>query len=771
MSSAHEFSFPRPVSPTKDSSKSNARMLRQFLRNLKSNAHPYSIITTSTALLTRSNSVSNNHDSARHHYVPQTPPSTSPGPRKHSGHRHRYSTSLSLDNIPRPLPVPPSPSSAEPFKLSAPLTLEDLPPNPKLWTPSQLCAYLSTALRVKSGESMQLPPQVARDIAVFVRESKITGKIFLRLDDAVLETYGVNKLWKSALLRASQTLRQNVLKGHIWGFDLERDQSGINFPPAGDDSAIPGDEDEDDDSTPHRRRRSISQPQTTRSRFKSAGGGSTIKSPPLFQTACLPMISYSANRFSTSPDAQSRHSHAGRHRHGRVKGMVDSFERSSSFDEGDPTSAKLLQEIKGMREMDLEQLRKLRRERSGSTSSISSGSFGSSHSPTSSSDDGSEPGVATSPVDSYNVSTITSSRPLPTPPPSAMEPSSSSHAFKEEEPSIEDLLAQQGEPEDVIGSHPNLASTFKTSNHSYAKSIGTFSISKGKGKAKKRGGVYAWEAEAEGPGKATAKRVPSQVPVPASMSSTSSAKDIFGNSEDTSGIIQEESTGSLGSGDNMEFAFPAVPTKTGEGSGTHTPSRPLPEIPLHPSLIPLLEPEDISFEGAEEPKEEETHEEMIRTSIAETTELLQGFKARLGEVERKVDVLEVEVKELEVANAAREERRAKRIAQAKAEEERKAQEEAEVAKATDESQTAFLAEWPPIVRKVLSGLFRFSPSSSSGPQPSSGQPRLFDPKYWKSSPNLDPQTLSQLPPYVLLVGLGVCAVVLRVVAKKLGGRR
>jgi hypothetical protein len=126
---------------------------------------------------------------------------------------------------------------------------------------------------------------------------------------------------------------------------------------------------------------------------------------------------------------------------------------------------------------------------------------------------------------------------------------------------------------------------------------------------------------------------------------------------------------------------------------------------------------------------------------------LQTFKVRLDEVEHKVDVLEIEVKELELAS---EKRKADEIARTKAKEEQKAHKEEEVAKASD---NAFLTEWP-IVRKVLSGLFG----------PSSDQPR---PKY----PNFDPQTLSQLPPYVLLVSLGMCAVVLRVVTKRLGGRR
>jgi hypothetical protein len=66
-------------------------------------------------------------------------------------------------------------------------SLGDLPSNPKTWTPSQLSAYLSTSLRVKSGETLPLPHPVARDIAQSIRERGITGKMFLRLNDADLE--------------------------------------------------------------------------------------------------------------------------------------------------------------------------------------------------------------------------------------------------------------------------------------------------------------------------------------------------------------------------------------------------------------------------------------------------------------------------------------------------------------------------------------------------------------------------------------------------------
>ncbi|KAF5393400.1 hypothetical protein D9757_000696 [Collybiopsis confluens] len=754
-SSVHDFTFPRSISPTKE--------------HLKPNAHPYKIVTTSTALLSRSNSSTKNH-SSHHHYVPQTPTSTSPT-RKHSDshHRHRYSSSLSSDNLPRPLPVPPSSANESPngksYYTLPPLTLEDLPSNPKLWTSAQLCSYLTTALRVKSGESLQLPHQVARDIAGFVRESKITGRVFLRLDEKDLEAYGVNKLWKTALLRASQHLRSNVLKGQIWGFEDHVDErsNGVTFPFVSPlEDIVPGHENENDEDTPHRRRRSISQPQYTDAStimsspfpnglpvYSSASSSSSTED--LFSpTSISPMISSSGSRFSGQPqgfESHLRHSHRGRTRHGKVKGMIDSFERSASFDDGDPTSVRLLQEIKGMRELDLEQLRKLRRERSGSTSSMSeSGSFGSSHSPTSSSDDSNSHNQVVLPVedeDNYDLLTIT--RPLPTPPQHTTDYSFPVYASLEEEPSMEDLLAQEEPSEGILRNHPNLASmsTFQGkagSKSSFAKS--TFSISKGKGKAKKRGGVYAWEDEAvdlgaAAPGKATAKRVTSQIPIPAAMIATlSNAGEFSGNLEAIRGIIREESTESTGTGD---FAI-----KTAGGSGSHTPSRPLPEIPLHPSLVPYIVPDNEAEldRGAEESS--------LRASINETSELLEEFRLRLCAVERKVDVLELEVKQLEMSNASKEQHPADDASRSTAVE----QARGDIAAAPMNS----VKEWP-VVRSILDVLLRRKPASNQ--LSSAGKQFAY----------YDPQTLSQLPPYVLLVGLGVCAVVLRVVAKRLGGRR
>lgn len=194
------------------------------------NPHPYAIKTTTTGLLTRSNSSSQNIQVTRHYYVPPSPTA-----KKHEGsdvqsshspqsfkRTHRLSKSLNgVDSFQspskRPLPSPPphpsilpsyepsaspgkwstprkpkhpdTPSSILPVLDLTPVKLEDLPTNPKLWTPSQLSSYLTTSLRVRSGEAMSLPLPVARDIATFVKESKINGRLFLRLCEQDLNLF------------------------------------------------------------------------------------------------------------------------------------------------------------------------------------------------------------------------------------------------------------------------------------------------------------------------------------------------------------------------------------------------------------------------------------------------------------------------------------------------------------------------------------------------------------------------------------------------------
>jgi len=172
---------------------------------LKPNPHPYAIKTTHTALLSRSNSSGHNTPS-KYFYSPSPGTSSrSPTKRAHEYRGHRQSTSLTGElpfPLPSPLPSPTHPQRSEteddalfrrPRADTLPTYLadsnhvlsmepkEDLPLNPKIWTPSQLSVYLTTALRVRSGE--RLPERVASDIASWVRRESVTGRTFLRWTD------------------------------------------------------------------------------------------------------------------------------------------------------------------------------------------------------------------------------------------------------------------------------------------------------------------------------------------------------------------------------------------------------------------------------------------------------------------------------------------------------------------------------------------------------------------------------------------------------------
>ncbi|KAJ3495234.1 hypothetical protein NLJ89_g10658 [Agrocybe chaxingu] len=106
------------------------------------------------------------------------------------------------------------PSSTGPPEVSPPANL-DLPEDPKTWTPSQLSTNLASTLRAGNAD---LPQPVAKDIAAFVRENRITGKAFMRLSEDDLIQYGINQLWRYTLLASSRSLRQSTLRGRIWGF-------------------------------------------------------------------------------------------------------------------------------------------------------------------------------------------------------------------------------------------------------------------------------------------------------------------------------------------------------------------------------------------------------------------------------------------------------------------------------------------------------------------------------------------------------------------------
>ena len=153
---------------------------------VKPNPHPYAIRTTSTGILTRSNSSGHNSAASHHRYVPLSPT-------PHS-RRHRYSKSLTEE--PQPLPIPPTLTGNGRYesRSGAVLSQEDLPSNPKLWNSSHLSTYLRTALRVVSDghwsscESDQLLPVSAVEIVIdFVNEARMTGRIFLRLSEEDLK--------------------------------------------------------------------------------------------------------------------------------------------------------------------------------------------------------------------------------------------------------------------------------------------------------------------------------------------------------------------------------------------------------------------------------------------------------------------------------------------------------------------------------------------------------------------------------------------------------
>jgi hypothetical protein len=73
------------------------------------NEHPYAFKSTSSGILTRSNSIGNNSRHTHHSYTPATPHTPGLSRSQSIGHRH----TRSLNNVapPTPLPMPPSPST------------------------------------------------------------------------------------------------------------------------------------------------------------------------------------------------------------------------------------------------------------------------------------------------------------------------------------------------------------------------------------------------------------------------------------------------------------------------------------------------------------------------------------------------------------------------------------------------------------------------------------------------------------------------------------
>lgn len=200
------------------------------------NHHPYGIKTTSTGILTRSNSNAGAPYS-QHSYSPLSSPSRPDRLARSKTHTtaHRYTRSLTTRDevfpILPPLPSPPlrtlSRSSsmsrsgdegAHPeiefassdseslftspmrrsetipslFTPTSPSVVASdgysdtakelgLPQNPKYWSPTNLSLYLGTALSAKRGGPLQ--DHVLRDVQIHVIREKITGRQFMRLSE------------------------------------------------------------------------------------------------------------------------------------------------------------------------------------------------------------------------------------------------------------------------------------------------------------------------------------------------------------------------------------------------------------------------------------------------------------------------------------------------------------------------------------------------------------------------------------------------------------
>jgi hypothetical protein len=240
------------------------------------------------------------------------------------------------------------------------LGLDELPPNPKIWTPAQLSTYLVTALRVGGNNDSDgsLAPAVTRDVATFVRQAGITGRVFLRLNDddlnecvydrpsiCIMDTdirysrLGADPLWRAALLTASRNLRQSVLRGRIWGFgpgspDIDDDGDLGDLADLDADVELP-------DSPSSDIEVSSSLGGMTHFSLSSSPPGSTMsstlfsnsKSATVLSSSSTMMHSPPGSTMSPSPSlARLETGHMRRSRSGRVKGMVQNFERHRRSD-------------------------------------------------------------------------------------------------------------------------------------------------------------------------------------------------------------------------------------------------------------------------------------------------------------------------------------------------------------------------------------------------------------------------------------------------------
>ncbi|KAI0703843.1 hypothetical protein BC835DRAFT_1317854 [Cytidiella melzeri] len=613
---------------------------------VKPNPHPYAIRTTSTGLLTRSNSSGHNVAASRHHYIPLSPAPNEP--RK----RHRYTKSLTQEpsfelKMPSPLPVPAtftgnargqsragwsgsirsSRSVQDSVFLSA-ATLEDLPSNPKLWTTSQLSAYLATALRVPSENTDvdTLPASTVEEIIVFTKEANINGRIFLRLIEDDLDKRGIDPAWRDALLTASRNLRQNVIKGRIWGGDADLPESPSPSLP--------------------------SHP------FSSALYNSSSSSIDL-----------------TDEDEEGYRQR--RRRRGRVHGMVQSFERSGSFSS----------------ESSMEPEESQGREERGSWLKGTNV----------------DEAIILSPV----------SEPIPLEFSSSVLPAT-------EEPTVAALLAE-------------------------SERSGTW-------------GARAWEELDVAPG-VTVKRVEESpgrdLDIRADTVSRLQTMAAFGTARTAKSVR-------LPKGKQDRRVVTAIFTPPVDETLGHTETG--------ASAATANEVKDVSSEHSTPQRVAKTkearsiateRERALEAELAETRALVHAFRARLEEVERKVADLEVEIQRKETSHQKFLSLGA--LASGSGDDPdmfTDAEHDAAVSHISDTSTSTLLEVDDESIEGTRVQHHQPMSISASAPRESSVQ----EAGARHPDDDVDPSSVSELPHYVLLVGLGVCAVVLRVILGRANSR-
>lgn len=413
---------------------------------------------------------------------------------------------------------------------------------------------------------------------------------------------GVNKHWKDALLTSSRTLRRNVLKGKIWG-------------PSAD-----GDIDDD--------------------LFADMSNSSTSSLESLHN--------------ATDGDNPGPHyiKPYRRHRNGRVRGMVESLERSGSFS-SDSSFSELADQNAFTARYDANQ------------DVISQSPVEAlSHFPELSAPSP----LPLSPPTADSLSKSPSKRPLPQIPvhPSLRE-------LPAEEPSVEELLEAEGE---------ELGSSW---------------------------GARAWEEFDDKPG-ITVKKLIQDAPHSDDVDPDTTISGL-------STVIESQSReGSNGKKQRDERRIV-----------TAIFSRPVSSTSQVSGLI----------QAPELTSSRSRREEELEDQVKSTTLILEEYKKRLEEVERKVShMAEVEVRLNQKIEKAGQEN--------KELQEKVRQAERKASQIQSDSSLVSHAVADPRISAVA--------------------------RRKKVIENLDPQSISALSQYVLLVGVGVCAVVFRVVLKKVIGK-